>query len=316
MHSYCVVAQPPTMYRQSVSANAVATTRAMALAVSLCSLLVGAARGASVSFGVAPLVPDETGVATPPWNHGLSRRCDPHAVNTTLKLASLPSWRRQSGWWVGNLSLFGADGTPSVSATWPYRFGAYSGFLRIQLDGARLVQRNVFVYPPLPPAECAARSAAGLPTVVGGGTCGVHGNERVFEADQVAADCAGNMGGSGSFGPAQFQSTTTVVSPDTLLYRVQLPGEVGEAGLLQNQLTTTTADGRWRVRNAQSWAPTPDGPTLRSASFYRERRVSHEEWDARLAAARAAARVRRADYCAWDAVGAPQPQSCASFFAG
>jgi len=222
----------------------------MALTVSLCSLLVGAARDASVSLGVVPHVPAQTGVATPPWSHRLSRRYDLHAVNTTLELASLPAWRRQSGWWVGNLSLFGVDGTPSVSAAWPYDFDACIGFLRIRLDGARLAQHNVFVYPPLPPAECAARSAAGLPTVVGGGTCGVHGNERVFEADQVGADCAGNMGGSGSFGPAQLESTTTVVSPDTLLYRVQLPGVVGEAGLLENQLTTTTADGRWRVRNA------------------------------------------------------------------
>eukprot|EP00168_Porphyra_purpurea_P013021 TRINITY_DN3508_c0_g1_i1.p2 TRINITY_DN3508_c0_g1~~TRINITY_DN3508_c0_g1_i1.p2 ORF type:complete len:305 (+),score=60.06 TRINITY_DN3508_c0_g1_i1:133-1047(+) len=304
------------MGRQSVAAGAMATARAMALTVSLCSLLVGATRSASVSVSVSPLVHGTTGIATPPWSRRLSRRCDPHAVNTTLELASLPAWRRQAGWWVGNLSLYGVDGTPSVSAGWPYRFDAYAGFLHIRLDGARLVQRNVFVYPPLPRAECAARSAAGRPTVVGGGTCGVHGNERVFEADQAAADCAGNMAGSGSFGPASFESTTTVVSPDTLLYRVQLPGVAGEAGLLQNQLTTTTANGRWRVRNAQSWAPTPVQPTLRGASFYRERRVSREEWDALLAAARAAARVRRADYCAWDAVGAPQPQACTSFFAG
>jgi len=117
-----------SMDRQSISAGAVATARAMALTVSLCSLLVGAAQDASVSLGVAPHVPDETGVATPPWSHRLSRRYDPHAVNTTLELASLPAWRRQSSWRVGNLSLFSVDGTPSVSAAWPTLMPAQVSF--------------------------------------------------------------------------------------------------------------------------------------------------------------------------------------------
>lgn len=294
---------PDHAFAMPIMGRATAATVAVLLVV--VSATTAASTSAAATDGAFAAV--RTSQSPPPRPH--PRRCDASSVATTLRLSSVPAWERQAGWWVGNLSLFNADGAPSVSKSWPYGFGAYAGFIRIRLVGSRLVQRNVFVYPPLSESDCAARSAAGTPTVVGGGTCGVNGNERVFEADQTAVDCAGNMQGNGTFGDVPFTSTTTVLTDDAVLYRVTSGGL-----LLQNQLTTTFPGGA-RVRNAQSFLPSPSGdPALMSASFYREARVRRRAWEGALAAARAAAGVRAQDYCAWDAGGAPTNVSCSDFF--
>lgn len=237
------------------------------------------------------------------------RPCDPSCI----KLSSYEVWRREAGWWVGNYTLLGADGAPFTSPNWPYGYAAYHGFIRIELDGPCLSQRNVFVYPPLPPSECAASGP-----VVGPGTCGVNGNEKVFEADQSASDCAGNLAGPFAFGGTTLDTETTVTigSSDTVIYQVRLPASPGAAPrtgqLLQNQITTVGPDGT-RLRSAQDIGPgTGRG---RGLSFFREERVSEEAWQARLAEVRRKFSVLPADYCGWDILNLKTSKTCEEHFA-
>ena len=60
-------------------------------------------------------------------------------------------------------------------------------------------QRNVFLYPPQDSNVCDSANDA----VKGDGVCGVNGNTKIFEADQVATTCSGG----GIEGPYQGLST-------------------------------------------------------------------------------------------------------------
>lgn len=225
-----------------------------------------------------------------------------------LKLSTLEVWKREAGWWVGNYTFLGADGSPFTSTGWPYTYGQYRGFIHIELKGPCLQQRNVFVYPPLAKSEC-----LGPENIVGEGICGVNGNEKVFEADQNAVDCDGNLAGPFGEPPNSFDTETTVTlgQSDTVLYQVRLPEAAG-GGLFQNQLTTVGADGT-RVRTAQGLIPGTGRAT--SVSFFRERRVSKQEWMRQLADARVRFNVLENDYCGWDIANQRTSKTCAEHFA-
>jgi len=107
-----------------------------------------------------------------------------HKVN----LSDFEAWKREEGFWVGEYTLLGGDGDPSESDKWPYRYDHYMGFIHLALDGPKLSQRNVFLYPPQHSDKCTADGPLGdspdLPDVLGEGECGVNGNEKIFSADQ------------------------------------------------------------------------------------------------------------------------------------
>eukprot|EP00171_Calliarthron_tuberculosum_P021335 IDg21335t1 len=163
---------------------------------------------------------------------------------------------------------------------------------------------------PQNPAEC-----TGPGNVVGTGKCGVNGNERVFNTDQIAADCSGNVAGSFRSGNVSFDTKTTVAlgGSDTVLYQVRLsqdaPSAAGE--LFQNQLTTVGADGT-RVRSAH--ALLPGTGTARALSFFREERVTEDVWRRRLAEVRAQFNVLASDYCGWDIARQRPNRTCAEHF--
>jgi hypothetical protein len=143
--------------------------------------------------------------------------------------------------------------------------------------------------------------------------CGVNGNEKIFSAEQVAADCDGNLAGPFVQGDVVLDTTTSVTlgNNDTVLYQVRLPVVAG-GGLFQNQQTTLGANGT-RTRSAQGLNPATGAAT--SLSFYRERRVTEEVWKAQLAARRAEYAILQADYCGFDQLNAPSNVTCEAHFA-
>ncbi|EJK65579.1 hypothetical protein THAOC_13545 [Thalassiosira oceanica] len=117
-------------------------------------------------------------------------------------------------------------------------------------------------------------------SVSGDGVCGVNGNSKTFEADQsdTVGACDGSLSGPFPFPgvPGGFvdTKTTLVGSDNALLYQVSSQGM-----LIQSQLTTLSGNDR-RTRTAQSFNPfNPSSPSVpTNASFYRERKVTKEEF--------------------------------------
>ena len=223
--------------------------------------------------------------------------CDVENVN----LSDFVAWQREAGWWVGEYTLLGADGNPSVSSSWPYRYDHYRGFIHLEVVGNAIKQRNVFVYPPKLEAECTGEDGE----VVGGGICGTNGNEKIFSADQEASACNGNLAGPYFAYGMEMATETTIMGDDTVLYQVRMP----DGSLMQNQLTSLPTN-ETRVRTAQGfYMGTPS-----YASYYRERKVTQEEFFMYLAETRAEFGILEADYCGQDASGAPSEKSCDEHF--
>lgn len=156
-------------------------------------------------------------------------------------------------------------------------------------------QRNVFLYPPQTVEACQVNDS-----VTGAGECEVNGNSRIFSADQSATlqDRNGSVSGILETPFATIQTTTTLVGDDNaLLYQVFVGDD-----LFQSQLTTLTpdaADGPRRTRTAQSFR----GGVPSNASFYRERRVTKEEFYTELAATLEAYNILDSDACTTDGFG-------------
>lgn len=223
--------------------------------------------------------------------------CNPNCT----KLLSRKAWRREQGYWVGNYSLLGADGAPFTSPSWPYGFGAYLGFIRIELDGPCLTQRNIFVYPPISRSKCRARRAAGSLSVVGNGTCAINGNERVFQAFQTASDCQGNL--AGPF--FSFSTDTKIIDDERVLYTVR-----DANGFISQSQQTILGDG-WRIRSAVGVSP--DGAAS-FVSFYRERKVSKAQFFNALQDARRRFNVRTGDLCKWQTGNFDSGVTCEQLF--
>ena len=218
-----------------------------------------------------------------------------------VDLNQFEAWRREAGWWVGEYTLLGADGNPSVSQSWPYRYDHYKGFIHLEVEGNAIKQRNVFLYPPKIAAECSGEDGE----VLGDGSCGVNGNEKVFSADQQAADCEGNLAGPFVAYGMEMSTATTLMGDDTVLYQVRMP----DGSLMQNQLTSLPGNDT-RVRTAQGFYM--GNPTY--ASYYRERRVTQEEFFELLAEARRDYDILESDYCGFDSAGQPTEKSCDEHF--
>ncbi len=227
------------------------------------------------------------------------------------------AWQREVGpdklaCWDGDLTLY--DGAtrekqgPSVN--WPYDFGDYKGLLCIQLKGDQLIQRNIFFYPPASEAFCKAN---GDPVAGEGGTCGVTGNGRIFEATQTIAGCDGSLAGpfvvDSEFGTTVFDTRTTVEGDDVVNYQVTLDGLP-----FQTQQTTVLPDGV-RIRNALTLVPGTSIPS--SLSFFVERKVTplSEEAVREIYEANLEAYDIPNDGCQFDGVtGLPSETDCETFF--
>ena len=57
--------------------------------------------------------------------------CDPAGVN----LEDYPQWQAEEGYWIGELTFYGSDGTPFSSANWNYRYDSYRGFITGNVNG-------------------------------------------------------------------------------------------------------------------------------------------------------------------------------------
>ena len=140
--------------------------------------------------------------------------------------------------------------------------------------------------------------------VLGAGECGVNGNEKIFSAAQSATDCSGGLSGPFFQYGMQLDTETRLIGDDTVLYQVRLNGD-----LTQNQLTSLPGNGT-RVRTAQGLYA--GNPTY--ASFYRERKVSREEFFALLDAKRIEYNILAADHCGFDNGNQPSGVTCEEHF--
>jgi hypothetical protein len=274
-----------------------------------CTSDVGAADVSSFLIDVQALVLDSIRYGDP-LPQIIEPTCEPSEVN----LLDFEAWQREEGYWIGEYTFLGADGAPFVSGGWPYRYDDYRGFIHLEVDGSSISQRNVFLYPAQYEEDCTQEvDEMGVPLdVVGTGMCGVNGNEKTFSADQQASDCDGNLAGPFVQGPFTLATETRLLGDDSVLYQVRL---FDQGPLVQNQLTTLPGDGT-RVRTAQGFAPflPPGLPTWSYSSYYRERKVSRDEFYAALAETREEYSILPSDYCAYGGGSAPSGVTCDEHF--
>lgn len=248
------------------------------------------------------------------------KTCNPKRV----VLSESKQWEHEEGYWIGEYSLYGADGKESESSSWNYPFDHYKGFITGNVQGNAYRQRNVFMYPPQKNDTCQERD-----TTQGDGHCGTNGNMKVFEADQSATVCSlnpalkGNI--EGPYGSLTYTYTELIGKNNSLLYQVYLTkaslnyyenvvmgnpygrcvdGDCGytEDRLMQSQLTTLTTlpDGTVRrTRTAQGFDAFGNVGAPTYASYYRERKVSEEEFWQAFNATRAEYNILTSDTCAW-----------------
>lgn len=177
------------------------------------------------------------------------------------------------------------------------QYDDYRGFITGNIQGNAYRQRNVFLYPPQHTEVCDSQEDSSV-GIAGVGTCGVNGNTKIFSADQNATTCSTNpeLGGDieGLFAGTFATTTELVGSDNALLYQVFL----GET-LFQSQLTTLTIDGatgaQRRTRSAQGFINGVPG----SLSFYREVKVSKEEFYAEMEQTLVDYNILTSDTCTW-----------------
>jgi len=248
--------------------------------------------------------------------------CDVEAI----ELSDFPQWEHENGYWIGEYSIYDSDGSPRQSGNdWNYPYDHYRGFITGNVEGGAYRQRNVFLYPPQASALCGSDESS----VIGEGECGTNGNSKVFEADQAATTCDVHMPGAieGPYGSLTYTYTSLIGQDNSLLYQVYLTKDslnfyervvmgnpynrcdetTGECGydsdrLMQSQLTTLTQalDGSWmRTRTAQGFDAFGDVGKPTYSSFYRERKVSQEEFWSTFNATVNEYGILSSDLCAW-----------------
>lgn len=238
-----------------------------------------------------------------------SDSCNPADVT----LANYPQWRAEKGYWIGECTLFDGDGGPYTSAGWPYRYSGSRSFITGNIAGNAYRQRNVFLYPPESESNKNSNKQ-GNPEVVGEGEYGMNGNSLVFFADQAATSCTDNPALAGDINgpfPSQFgtlHTTTELIGQDNaLLYQVFLPQHTNP---IQSQLTTLTKgpgsdEFNHRTRTAQGFN---FATGLQSyLSFYRERKVSKQDFYAEMNKTIAEFKILDSDLCYLDGGVGRQP---------
>jgi len=176
------------------------------------------------------------------------------------------------------------------------------------INGTAYRQRNVFLYPPQTDDRCEETNDA----VVGAGTCGLNGNIKLFDADQSGESCDGSIEGPFGDPPFVFDTFTTLVGKENaVLYQIFAPG----GGLYQSQLTTLSGneENKRRTRTAQlftnAFIPDPELASIPTyASFYRERRVTKEEFYDELEATLEEYNILDEDICTRNLSGVLDPE--------
>ena len=211
-----------------------------------------------------------------------------------VDLLDFEVWQRERGYWFGEYTFLNGSGMPDYKATddptgGQYDYRKYYGFINLQVKGAQLKQRNIFLRPALDleqkdlnkngtvsinelnafgfssPYDYAIDldTKIATPLEPNGDATELspfnytEATEKTFTADQIASDQFGNLSGS-YFG---FPTSTTIIGDDTVLYRV------GDSTIFQNQLTTLPGNGT-RVRTAQGFSFVGSLPSY--GSYYRE----------------------------------------------
>lgn len=207
-----------------------------------------------------------------------SKSCDPSKV----VLADYPQWQDEEGYWVGDLSFYTADGLPNNNTRWEngrYNYQTYKGFITGNTACNKYRQRNLFLYKAWDEA--------------------LEGSSKIFFADQNATTtCDGSIEGPYTQNGITVHTETTLVGRDNaVLYQVYWPKVSGtvpfpfscEESIFQSQLTTlnTLPDGtKQRTRTAQLFHAdcdfNPLGGKQQYASFYRETKVTKEDFYAQL----------------------------------
>lgn len=222
--------------------------------------------------------------------------CNPADIDLT----QFKQWEQERGYWIGTYTFLGGDGKPFNSASWNYPYGDYKGFITGEVFENAYRQRNVFLYPPQDTAVCDTISNV----TTGEGVCGINGNTKIFSADQEVTSCdevpyEGTIEGLYA---GMFPTKTTLIGNDNaLLYQVLFP----DGNLLQSQLTTMSENAEtkqlYRTRSAQGFAG-PAGLST-SCSYYRERKVTEEEFFDELESSIAAYNIASDDLCKYDNMG-------------
>ena len=57
------------------------------------------------------------------------RRHSGKSKKAPCNLADFQQWNGEVGYWLGELTLYQADGTPFESPSWPYPYDSYKGFI-------------------------------------------------------------------------------------------------------------------------------------------------------------------------------------------
>lgn len=235
------------------------------------------------------------------------KKCKDPSVD--INLLDYSQWQAEKGYWLGEYTFLKGDGNPFESSRWNYPYDHYKGFITGEVFGNSYRQRNVFLYPPQDKSKCVGDEGE----VVGDGECGVNGNTKVFKADQSAITCPEDYGSGGDIaglyqsGFFSLPTTTELVGKDNaLLYQVFIPGSMTgkeEDELLQSQLTTITKgpDGRiYRTRTAQGFDTFGNIGQTSSTSYYRERKVTKDEFYNAFYAVIKEYNIREEDLCMWD----------------
>jgi len=231
-----------------------------------------------------------------------ARRAEESTCNVDdIDLLNFEQWQQEKGYWIGTYTFLGGNGKPMISSSWNYPYGDYKGFITGEVVDNAYRQRNVFLYPPQDTVVCDTTSNA----TIGEGVCGVNGNTKIFSADQQVTVCTeeslkGTIDGL-YFG--MFPTKTTLIGDDNaLLYQVFMQ----DGSLVQSQLTTITENSNkelFRTRSAQGFY----GGVSNSVSYYRERKVTEEEFFKELESSIADYNILTGDLCNWDAGNNPVP---------
>lgn len=60
---------------------------------------------------------------------------DDDSCKEPINLEKFPQWREEVGYWIGELSFYGAGGTSFESANWNYPYDNYRGFITGEISG-------------------------------------------------------------------------------------------------------------------------------------------------------------------------------------
>ena len=233
--------------------------------------------------------------------------CDPSAVN----LLDFEFFRNDEGYWCGDATLLGPDGTPLQSEIFPYPYANYKLFWVNYIDGDDIQNRTLAMYPPLAPERCAELNENGIPNALGNGACGENGAGKIYVGDQTASNCSGTVTGVFPIGSVPLFSEAALLTDSIQTYRQ----EYTEGGVLLLDGITTLQNGAL-VTNGQIWNPLqpPGIDQLYGAYYDRMRKCTEAEFFAQIAFWSSRYKIPLGATCGIDSANMPSDTTCVEFF--